>query len=295
MQLELPLLTREARLGETWRLTGRGRELRVAAPARAAARASTTRTLAPSDPRAARRGVPHLRPHRHGELDRSPVRAVLPGPTAAATALGDETLLGAERGEVAQSRVGRDRDSPPLPPSPPSGPPLGTYFSRRKLSARRRPVQPHVDVRPVVEHRSPPPPAPETQLVLGVSRGHADEALLAAAAELDDALAQREDRVVAAEACARTRTKPRAALAHDDHPGLDDLAGEDLDAEPLATASRARSSRSRDLSCVPSLLLAPSRRVRTRAPRSRPCGCRAPARARAPQSSPPRPMLPPHP
>src|SRR5262245_30620754 len=32
--------------------------------------------------------------------------------------------------------------SPPLPPSPPSGPPRGTYFSRRKLQQPRPPSPP---------------------------------------------------------------------------------------------------------------------------------------------------------
>src|SRR5262249_49720215 len=60
-----------------------------------------------------------------------------------------------------------------------------------------------------------------------------DEAALAGRPRGDLAVAPREDRVVTAEAHARARAKPGAALAHDDHPGLHVLAGEDLDAEPL--------------------------------------------------------------
>src|SRR5207237_10847319 len=67
----------------------------------------------------------------------------------------------------------------------------------------------------------------------GTLVGDADEAALAAPPELHAAVAQREDRVVAAEARARTRAEPRAALAHDDRAGAHLLAGEDLHAEHL--------------------------------------------------------------
>ena len=56
---------------------------------------------------------------------------------------------------------------------------------------------------------------------------------LAARAERDAAVARGEDRVVAAECRPVAGAEARPALAHDDHPRLDLLAGEDLDAEPL--------------------------------------------------------------
>src|SRR5438445_29672 len=58
-------------------------------------------------------------------------------------------------------------------------------------------------------------------------------AALAARAELDDAVAQREDRVVAADAGSGAWAELRAALAHDDRAGRHLLAGEDLHAEHL--------------------------------------------------------------
>src|SRR6266536_4996230 len=60
-----------------------------------------------------------------------------------------------------------------------------------------------------------------------------DGAPLAACAELDSPVLRGEDRVVAPNACPWARLKARAALADDDHPGLDLLAGKDLHAEHL--------------------------------------------------------------
>src|SRR5204863_9164416 len=62
---------------------------------------------------------------------------------------------------------------------------------------------------------------------------HFDETALAALPEGDRAGARGEDRVVAAEAGARAGAELRPALADEDHPGLDLLAGEDLHAEHL--------------------------------------------------------------
>src|SRR5688500_4578707 len=76
-----------------------------------------------------------------------------------------------------------------------------------------------------------PPPSAEVRASL--RRRDGDEALLARAAELGRAAAPAEDLVVAPQARAGAGTELRAALAHDDHPRLDRLAGEDLDAEPL--------------------------------------------------------------
>src|SRR3954453_20784184 len=66
-----------------------------------------------------------------------------------------------------------------------------------------------------------------------------DEAALAALLERDRSGTRREDRVAAAESGPRTRSEPRAALADEDHPGLDILAGEDLDAEHLRVRAAA--------------------------------------------------------
>src|SRR5688500_989057 len=75
-------------------------------------------------------------------------------------------------------------------------------------------------------------------LLLGLAVGRAvrrnrDGALLAAATELDRALGDREDRVVAADADAVAGAELRAALPHDDVAGLDLLAAEHLHAETL--------------------------------------------------------------
>src|SRR5262245_7547070 len=60
-----------------------------------------------------------------------------------------------------------------------------------------------------------------------------DRPALAARGELHPAVARGEDRVVAADGGAVPGPEAGAALTHDDHPGLDLLAGEDLDAEAL--------------------------------------------------------------
>src|SRR5215211_1199310 len=111
--------------------------------------------------------------------------------------------------------------SPPGPPSPPSGPPFGTCFSRRKLSA-------------------PSPPRPACTWMRARSwnmrllRGYdGDEPALALRLEGDGPVALREDRVVASDTGARAGAEARAALAHDDRPRRDALAVEDLDAEHL--------------------------------------------------------------
>src|SRR4029079_11870147 len=94
--------------------------------------------------------------------------------------------------------------SPPGPPPPPSGPPFGTCFSRRKLSA-------------------PSPPRPACTWMRARSWNtrllrDGDEAPLAGGLEDHRAIALGEDRVVAADARARARAEARAALAHDDRP-----------------------------------------------------------------------------
>src|SRR5262245_56347383 len=149
--------------------------------------------------------------------------------------------------------------APPVPPSPPSGPPRGTYFSRRKLSAPcpPRPASTRIfarswntapqrtaGVRPRARQThaktatpgSDPWTWPVEPRPVGAGDGlvrNGHEAALAARAELDLAVAGGEDRVVAADVRAGARAEPGSALAHDDHPGLDLLAGTRLDAEIL--------------------------------------------------------------
>src|SRR5436305_15063060 len=60
-----------------------------------------------------------------------------------------------------------------------------------------------------------------------------DEAAVAALLERDGSRARGEDRVIAAKAGSRARAELRPALADEDHPALDLLAGEDLHAEHL--------------------------------------------------------------
>src|SRR5438876_8783345 len=76
-----------------------------------------------------------------------------------------------------------------------------------------------------------PPGVPRSPMLRRVD--DRDRALVAALAELGDAVAVREDRVVLAELGARARAEPRPALAHDDLTRADVLAAEDLHAEVL--------------------------------------------------------------
>src|SRR5579871_1327555 len=64
-------------------------------------------------------------------------------------------------------------------------------------------------------------------------RNHRDALALALAVELDDALDQREQRVIAPDADVRAGIEPRAALAHDDVTGNHALAAEALHAQAL--------------------------------------------------------------
>src|SRR5262249_10146469 len=74
-----------------------------------------------------------------------------------------------------------------------------------------------------------------------------DSAALAARPELDLAVLRGEDRVVAADARTGARPEARSALANDDHPGLDVLAGEDLHAEHLRVRVAPVAARSESL------------------------------------------------
>src|ERR1022692_3081634 len=81
--------------------------------------------------------------------------------------------------------------------------------------------------------------APKTPALAGLSlrglreRDDADRAPAPPRAELDLARHQGEQGVVAAAADADARVEVRAALAHQDLAGVDDLAAETLHAEPL--------------------------------------------------------------
>src|SRR5262245_39137857 len=102
---------------------------------------------------------------------------------------------------VVRLRSARRRMLPPRPPSPPSGPPRGTYFSRRKLT-------------------QPSPPGPLRIVMKASSRNRAKSVRLGGghahpvpALELDLAADQREERVVAAHPDVETWPEARSALA----------------------------------------------------------------------------------
>ena len=75
--------------------------------------------------------VEDLRADRHAQLGILAGGAVLQRPAAAAAALGLEALIRPKPRQVAQIRLGDEHDVAAGPPSPPSGPPFGTCFSRR--------------------------------------------------------------------------------------------------------------------------------------------------------------------
>src|SRR5690348_10323720 len=141
--------------------------------------------------------------------------------------------------------------SPPLPPSPPSGPPSGMNFSRRKLMEPLPPL-PAVTVisasstsfmgaASVVasvageSKRRTPPERGSSHTGSSNLRDDADGAALlrALGRELDLAVDQREQGVVAAEADAHARVELRAALANDDVARVDGLAAVQLHAQEL--------------------------------------------------------------
>src|ERR1041385_6021195 len=115
--------------------------------------------------------------------------------------------------------------SPPRPPSPPLGPPLGTNFSLRKA-------------------RQPLPPSPALTRILTSSMNNDSRALLrgtdadefavpAAVAELNDTGDFGEQRVVLAQAHVLTRLNAGAALPDDDRTAGHQLAAEGLHAQTL--------------------------------------------------------------
>src|SRR5207342_1177500 len=138
--------------------------------------------------------------------------------------------------------------SPPLPPSPPSGPPSGMNFSRRKLMEPLPPF-PAITVMSasstsfmdgpcgvcrLQKQRTPPERgSSHTGTPNLLDDAHGAALLRTLGRELDLAVHEREQRVVAAEADARTRVELRAALANDDVAGFDGLATVQLDAQVL--------------------------------------------------------------
>src|SRR4029453_7697998 len=103
-----------------------------------------------------------------------------------------------------------------------------------------------VDVRAIVEHRWERARARRASPDLPRLSRDRDEAPIARATELDGAVSEREDRVVAAEAGARAGPELCPALADDDHSRLPGLAPDTLHAESLrlgvATVARGAES-----------------------------------------------------
>src|SRR5688572_6835151 len=134
---------------------------------------------------------------------------------------------------------------PPLPPSPPSGPPRGTNFSRRKLRAPLPPCPAATWISTsstkdivcsqqftVCSRRKP-----QTANRRLFQRQDGDHAALGAViAELHRAVDLREERVVLAEPDVEAGAEPAPALTHQDRPAGDDVAVEPLDAEALRIA-----------------------------------------------------------
>src|SRR5690606_610192 len=143
---------------------------------------------------------------------------------------------------------------PPSPPSPPSGPPSGMNFSRRQPTQPLPPLPAPTWIaassttfvgwwyRSGVQRRqrerkrnAPPKRGPRDREASRLPGDDVDgaAALRTLGRELDRAIDQREQRVVAAQADARTRVELGAALTDDDVAGLDGLATVHLDAEAL--------------------------------------------------------------
>src|SRR5437588_10530119 len=123
--------------------------------------------------------------------------------------------------------------SPPLPPSPPLGPPRGTNFSRRNA---RQPLPPSPAFTRIFTS-SMNKVAQALACDLSVNRigvrvcvgGDADEfAEPPAIAELDDAGHLREKRVVLAASYVESRLVTRAALAYDDRSAWNQLPTKNL-------------------------------------------------------------------
>src|SRR6478672_4894281 len=174
--------------------------------------------------------------------------------------------------------------SPPAPPSPPSGPPSGMNFSRRKAMQPLPPL-PAVTVistsstsficaivpcyvkrmrsEGLHKRKTPPKRGSSRCVETGLTGGddvHRAALLRALGRELDLAVDQREQGVVAAKADAHARMELGATLADDDVAGFDRLATIDLHAEVLrvgvATVARGTYALFMCHGCSPLLLVA---------------------------------------
>src|SRR5690606_7589228 len=113
---------------------------------------------------------------------------------------------------------------------------MGSLRERGEMKDQTIPLIPFTPLIPCPQTRSPAEAALLQALSLtSGGRDHVDGAALLRAldGELDGAVDQREQRVVAAQADARTRMELGAALADDDVAGLDGLAAVHLHAEVL--------------------------------------------------------------
>src|SRR5439155_10028662 len=222
-KLERRLLAGQARLGEAGCPPSRRREPLVAAPRDPAPRRDDTY---------GRRGevgdqlpvlVEDLRADGHAHVDRLPGRSVLQRTAAGLAVPCFEPAPRTKCGEVAQVGIRNQDDVAAGAAVAAVRAALRDVLLPAEVQAAvAAATRLHADAGAVVEHAG---------LVAGAV--DFDEAALAALTERDGSGASGEDRVVTADAGARARTELRAALAHEDHPGLHFLAGEDLHAEHL--------------------------------------------------------------
>src|SRR5262245_15435555 len=126
----------------------------------------------------------------------------------------------------------RSTTSPPSPPSPPAGPPLATYFSRRKETMPSPPFPPLAVTRISSWNIVVPARGAGAASVL-LRRVDVDAA---AGAEPHDAIGGREDREVAREARVLPGAELRAELPHDDGAARHALAAVGLEAAVLGAA-----------------------------------------------------------
>src|SRR5277367_1871717 len=132
---------------------------------------------------------------------------------------------------------------PPRPPLPPSGPPSGMFFSRRKLQAPGPPLPARATMRTrstnIKGLSTITPHAQSSKKRNGDDLGREqrqDVDPAVDAVELDHAVDEREERVIAAHADVRAGMETRAALANNDVARDDFLAAEFFHAEALADA-----------------------------------------------------------
>src|SRR5574337_1156949 len=134
---------------------------------------------------------------------------------------------------------------PPFPPSPPLGPPRGTYFSRRKLTQPRPPSPARTTTRAVSTNISDvglrmadgQSEIRHSQSAMGLAGGgDGDETIAAALFDLHDAAHLGEQGVVTADADVLPGLEPRAPLPDDDAPPGHRLTGEGLHSQAAARA-----------------------------------------------------------